>query len=320
MNNLFNFLGGLKNLILNNTTENFEDISLNRHELESDIMYVGYFKKQSSMMNSLKNINFEFEKLINNDDNKITKHIWKKDFNDYINNQILELEDEENWKEYLCHGRETCSIRYVPSMTELYKAKVPFKRDKNLYGASGNFDVHVDMDFRFPNVRLYRILIGLTDNNKHVHTSFPEHDVDHKINFGDVVIFDFNKTVHKVFKDKDIDESRNMIKLHFVVCNGCTSNIGSKYLDLCMDSYHTYEVVTRHFMAKGADPENLYEFALGVTSYWMTNKRPYFCYIFILWILSYYNDFFRKNFYLSLIIYVIFVKIYWLRYNITGNK
>lgn len=318
MNNILNFFN---NILSFKFIENFDDINMETHISKYDTMFMGKVSEKTELSEKLYNINKEFEDIYK-DNNKMTLHMWRREFNNKLLEQVSFLENPEIWREYICNGSKNCKIKYVSEMTELYKSTVPFQREGvNLYGASGNFDLHVDCAFPFyPNVTLYRVLIGLTNENEYVYTKFPDHNISHKMNFGDIAIFDFNNTKHQVKKVKDIDESRNMLKLHFIICKNCTDKYASRYIDFCMDGYNAYENITRHVMKNGTNPESLYDFFCGLNGHWAVKKVQFFQYMLLLLCLSPFHKIFKDHFYLTLIVYVFLIKFYWLRYNLTGHR
>ena len=197
--------------------------------------------------------------------NEKTYHQWFEDFTPEIKSYINKINKNKLWEE-LCTDGNKCSIVNITEMDELYYSKAPNIKNKDtfLYGATGNFDPHIDGVFSFPGIRLYRVLIGLTPDNEKIETNFLKLDITHKIQKDDYIVFDFDKAIHQVINhsDKDQGKYRIMLKLHYLVCDKCAPN--SSYMNFVKQSYITYEYITRYFMQKGTDPRNLYEFFIGV--------------------------------------------------------
>ncbi len=196
--------------------------------------------------------------------NDKTYHQWYDDFSPEIKQLVSRLQEDPFWKK-TCPSQSTCQIINVKEMDELYYSKAPGvkRKDLFLYGATGNFDPHIDGIFMFPGVRFYRILIGLTPNTS-VETHFLNLDVQHKIQPNDYIAFDFDKALHQVVntKNEPSNDYRILLKLHFLVCDSCTPN--STYLSIVKDSYIVFEKITRYFMQTGTEPKTYYQFLVGL--------------------------------------------------------
>lgn len=193
-----------------------------------------------------------------------TYHQWYKDFSPRIKEIVTEIQNHSFWTQ-TCTSNTKCAVLNLSEMDELYYSKAPGKKRKDLllYGATSNFDPHVDGIFSFPGVHFYRILIGLTPN-KTVETRFLKLGVNHKLQENDYVIFDFDKAQHQVVNKKNeaSKDYRIMLKLHFLVCDGCDPN--SMYLQFVKQSYIVYEGITRYCMQTGTEPKTPYQFFIGL--------------------------------------------------------
>lgn len=110
-------------------------------------------------------------------------------------------------------------------------------------------------------------MIGLTPDNKKVETRFLKLGVNHKLQKDDYLVFDFDKAEHQVVNhevdvEKDKKNYRIMLKLHFLVCDDCSTE--GLYMKTVKESYILYENITRYFMQTGTDPSTLYEFMVGI--------------------------------------------------------
>jgi hypothetical protein len=270
--------------------------------------------------------------------NAKTYHQWFQDFNPDIKKIVEKIQDNKIWQE-LCITGKKCSVLNLHEMDELYYSKAPKSFDKRddlfLYGATGNYDAHVDGVFNFPGMHFYRVLIGLTPGNKKVETNFLKLDVTHKLQENDYIVFDFDKAQHQVVNkdtsDKADDNYRIMLKLHFLVCEDCSKD--SFYMKSVKQSYIAYEYVTRYVMKTGTDPTTPYEFLIGIICMIGNNyKIILFLFMFLFFALpiSYvFPSNKRNNIWKSRILYanigwlsVLFATTIslWLRYIITGKR
>ena len=213
---------------------------------------------------------------------RLTHHIWYDHFPTSIREIVDRIRQDVFW-ECVCNTKETqqsCKFIPVTSMDELYYSNTPknISKTKILYGASGNFNYHVDGMFAFPKIRFYRVLIGLTENDT-VRTEFPVIDKGKFINTNDYVIFDFDKTNHQVVNLGGGAKKRILLKLHFCVCADCPDN--SMYLKTCIQIYEWYEIITRYIMNKGTDPSTYYEFALGLLVHFNVNYAFLSCFSYL---------------------------------------
>lgn len=202
-----------------------------------------------------------------------TYHIWKRDMNVEMARLVSSLAQDPVWGG-VCgsltagDGAGRCVVRNIDDMDELYFSRAPLSRNRGvLYGATSNYDLHVDGCFRFPGIRVYRVLIGLSDGNTEVETVFPSvpaWDARQMLNKNGFIIFDFDRTPHVVVNHaiKDTGKYRTMLKLHFCACHICDGS-STRYLDAVTSAYVTFERITRYVMQTGTDPETLYEFLLG---------------------------------------------------------
>jgi hypothetical protein len=165
-------------------------------------------------------------------------------------------------------------------MDELYYSNPSDMKSTNLYGASGNFHIHRDCIFDFHGIQVYRVLIGLTDGNTSTVTYFNSHEVGHKLNKGDYIVFDFDRTPHQVIKEASDRQPRILLKLHFLVIDPSSKSIWRRNATFLHWLYTRYEYITRYVMDTGTDPTTLYEFFWGVFCQWYCS--PYFMYGMIL--------------------------------------
>lgn len=201
----------------------------------------------------------------------VSHHKWYHDLPVDTRAAIDVVREHPIWRETLCDGKLTnaCKLTNVTSMDEVYVSNAPTSKQRtNLFGASGNYDLHIDGVFGFPRTRLYRVLIGLTGGNDLVETQFPGLGVSKFINAGDFVAFDFDRSEHKVVNSHpDKTVPRMMLKLHFLVCEQCDDAFpfNSKfYNDMVTNFYVVYERLTRYIMHEGTDPSSLGQFVIGM--------------------------------------------------------
>lgn len=214
-----------------------------------------------------------------------TYHQWFKDFSPQVKAIVERFQKNEVWQE-LCTTGSSCSVLNLHEMDELYYSKAPTKKHKDLllYGATGNFDPHVDGIFNFSGMHFYRVLIGLTPENEKVETRFLKLDINHKIQDNDYIVFDFDKAEHQVVNHETNSTTdgkyRIILKLHFLVCDNC--KVDSFYMQSVKQSYIAYETLTRYVMQTGTDPKTPYEFFLGLLCIIGNTYKIFFLFLLLL--------------------------------------
>lgn len=196
---------------------------------------------------------------------KITYHKWYSELDENLKSNIDNIKNDPFWKN-LCNKNE-CKLIKINGMDEIYYANPPKTTSKNLYGAVGNYYTHRDGHFSFLGAKIYRILIGITDNNKNIMTYLSNLNYGKPLNKYDYLAFDFDKTTHQVIKNNNGDEPkyRIVLKLHFLVCENCT--LPNWYISGLLSFYTNYLISTRYIMENGTNPETLGQFFCGVLSY-----------------------------------------------------
>jgi hypothetical protein len=249
-----------------------------------------------------------------------------------IKSKVEIIQKNKFWNK-LCDGSEKCVKISASEMDELYYSNPKNNLDKiNLYGASGNYDIHKDCIYNFNGIKFYRIIIGLTDGNDNIITYFNNLDIGHKINSGDYIVFDFDKSTHQVIKDKQKLTPRILLKTHYIVCENC--KYSKEYVETIKKWYLYYEFITRYFMQVGTDPETLYQFFWGLfCQYYINSYTKYIILFIIITTIIAIKFLFKIKFvykniskiikYLLLSltsIYLLVVIFYWLRYQLLGIR
>ena len=174
---------------------------------------IGIGKLPNDLLPILNEISNEYYKIIP-DKISSTFHSWYEELSLHLKNKVEQIQ-KHTFFHNLCDKSKKCININASEMDELYYSNPQNNLNKvNLYGSSGNYDIHKDCIFNFDGIKFYRVIIGLTNGNDNVTTYFKHFDVGHKINFGEYVVFDFDKTTHQVFKDKQISTPRILLKLH----------------------------------------------------------------------------------------------------------
>jgi hypothetical protein len=292
---------------------------------------IGIGKLPNELNSILSDISKEYYNIIP-DKNVSTYHTWYKDMSSLIKSKVEKIQNNDFWNK-LCDGSEKCIKINANEMDELYYSNPKNNLNKiNLYGASGNYDIHKDCIYNFNGIKFYRIIIGLTDGNDNIITYFNNLNVGHKLNSGDYIVFDFDKTTHQVIKNEEKLTPRILLKIHYIVCENCQYT--KEYIETIKQMYLYYEFITRYFMQIGTDPETLYEFFWGLfCQYYMNNYTKYIILFLILSIIIIIKFLFKikliykniskiiKYIFVSLIfIYLLIVLFYWLRYQILGIR
>ena len=196
---------------------------------------------------------------------KITYHQWYAELNENIKSKVNKIKNDTFW-ENLCNNKK-CKLIMIDDMDEIYYANPPQTTSKNLYGAVGNYYVHRDGHFSFLGVKIYRILIGITDGNRNIMTYLTHLNYGKPLNKYEYLAFDFDKTTHQVLKNNNGDEPkyRIVLKIHFLVCDNL--NLPNWYI-VCLLKFYTYYLkITRYIMENGTNPQTLFGFFCGVLSY-----------------------------------------------------
>lgn len=214
---------------------------------------------------------------------KTTFHVWFKDLPRDLQDKVYTVQKHPFWKS-LC-TKPNCVFKNVHEMDEIYVSKTPNTESRGiLYGATSNYDLHRDGAFTLPGIRFYRILVGLTDGNSQVKTSFPNFQQSVFLNKDVYIIFDFDRALHEVVKLQASKEFRVMLKLHFCVCEDkCVDN--TSYLQFAITCYTLYERITRYIMETGTEPSTLYEFVWGLLAF-VSVKFPWVLLLYVVLISS----------------------------------
>jgi hypothetical protein len=298
---------------------------------------IGIGRMPNDLQAILDDISKEYYNMIP-DKNESTYHKWYKDMPPSIKSKVEQIQKSDFWNK-LCDGNEKCVKINVSEMDELYYSNFKKTADnvlsQNLYGSAGNIVIHKDCHgvCTFDNARLYRILIGLTDENKNVTTKFTNLDVEHKINKNDYVLFDFSRTTHQVIKENQMTNTpRTLLKLHFLVFDN--NNYSDSYMYFIKYYFIIYHKITRYILKNGTDPETYYQFLTGmITNMFYYPYTGFLLAFMILFIIVILNVLFKiklicknitkiiKYLLFSLIfIYLLIVLFYWLRYKLLGIR
>ena len=272
--------------------------------------------------------------------NNTLNHIWYSKSSPELKSLIEKFQNHKFFHN-LCDNSKKCRIENIKDMDEIMYSNSKIVHDgkhtnKNYYGASSQYGVHRDCEICsliFKKTYLYRVLIGLTDENKYVMTYFTKYNTGKNLNSGDVIGFDFDKTFHKVINiDNKQVKPRILLKLHFLVCENC--NISDKEFQMIKRFYIFYDRFLRSYTSTGTDPKYPHEFIIGLTCYFM--YYPYTKKILLLYFISAFiyikqtNNYqitpkntsiiLLKSFIYLIIIFLIISLLYWLRFVIFNIK
>jgi len=242
--------------------------------------YVGIGKLPDELFPILDNILDEYYDMIP-DKSKTTYHTYYTNLQGLLKYNFDKIQYNELWNN-ICHTNQ-CIMKPVIEMNEIYYSNPKPNFEKtNLYGASANLIPHKDcILFYFYGIRFYRIIIGLTDNNNDTITEFVNLKMEHKINRGDYMIFDFDRTLHRVKKIGEQNTPRVLLKLHFIVYeNNENENYTKEYMDFVSYFYKNYYFIARYTEQIGTDPTTFIGFFYGLL--WGLPFYPQFKYILFL--------------------------------------
>lgn len=243
--------------------------------------------------NNTKYIKDNFYKNMSEDSKKKTSyHEWYNDINYNMQKKIDEIINDNFWKKNICY-QDKCKLIRIKGMDEIYYANPPKKLNKNLYGAIGNYGIHTDGLLNFTNIKVYRILIGLTDGNDNM-TYFTDHGYGKPVNKNEYVLFDFDKSRHQVLINNDGNKSkyRLILKLHFLVRE---DNYSDFYTNFLVNYYTKYLKLTRYVMENGTNPKTLKGFFYGVLSSIVGTNFNILLFIFVFFILFFIFYTMEKN-------------------------
>jgi len=201
---------------------------------------------------------------------KSVYHQWYQTCPEELKKEIEKIQSMSFWKTMCDKDQDpsmamnTCKVLNVIEMDEIFYSKVPQNiRGKDLYGATGNYQIHQDAIFSFPGIHLYRVIIGMNFNQS-VCTSFPDHDnICPMVTTNSYIAFDYNKTRHEVINSpvENDKEFRLMLKLHFIVAKG---NLDPRYISMVKNIFVYHLRITRYLMEVSKDPTTFYQFFVGL--------------------------------------------------------
>lgn len=201
------------------------------------------------------------------DKSSTTYHTYYDDLTGKLKENFDKIQYHPFWNGTIC-DKSNCIQHCVTEMNEIYYSNPKPNFDKhNLYGAAANLIPHRDcILYNFYGIRFYRVIIGLTDKNNDTTTEFINLKVEHKINRGDYMLFDFDRTFHRVKKTGQQETPRILMKLHFIVCDNCP--FSDDYVQFVSYFYKYYYYVARYTEQLGTDPTTFAGFFLGLIWEW----------------------------------------------------
>ena len=236
---------------------------------------VGIGKLPSELHPILNDIAKEYYNMIP-DKSTTTYHTYYADLTGILKAYFDKIQYNEFWYN-ICDNTHNCISQCVTEMNELYYSNPKPNFEKtNLYGAAANLIPHKDcILYNFYGIRFYRIIIGLTGGNNDTSTEFINLNLEHKINNGDYMIFDFDRTLHQVKKIGQQETPRILLKLHFIVCENC--DYSENYVNFISYFYKYYYYFARYTEQLGTDPQTFTGFFFGLL--WEWPFYPQFKYI-----------------------------------------
>jgi hypothetical protein len=288
---------------------------------------IGIGKVPEEIQSILESISTEYYDYIPDKDSS-TYHTWFGDMPINIKSKVEQIQSHHFWNK-LCDGSDKCIKFNASEMDELYYSNPKNNLTNiNLYGASGNYDIHKDCIFNFDGVKFYRILIGLTDGNDNITTYFKNLNVGHKINSGDYIVFDFDNSEHQVIKEKPGSTPRILLKLHYIVCENCKHS--PKRIEIIKNIYIYYEFITRYVMQFGTDPKTFSQFCVGLFCQFYMNNYTIYVLLSIIVITTFLLNIklipknltkvLKYNLFVLTLIYFIIVLFFYFRYKLFGIK
>ena len=227
---------------------------------------VGIGKLPNELQYILDDIVDEYNGLIP-DKSKTTYHTYYSNLIGRLKENFDKIQFNPFWNN-ICDNITICIKQPVIEMNELYYSNPKPNFEKmNLYGAAANLIPHRDcVLYNFVGISFYRIIIGLTGNNNDTITEFINFNLQHKINKGDYMIFDFDKTLHQVKKIGQQELPRILLKLHFIICENCKHS--REYVNFISFFYKFYYYIARYTEQIGTDPTTFMGFFFGLLWEW----------------------------------------------------
>jgi hypothetical protein len=227
---------------------------------------VGIGKLPNELLPVIDEISTEYIHLIP-DKSSTTYHTYYSDLRGNMKENFDKIQYNKFWGK-ICDDDDKCSRHCVTEMNEIYYSNPkPNFEKQNMYGAAANLIPHRDcILFNFNGIRFYRIIIGLTDFNKDTSTEFINLNLEHKINRGDYMLFDFDRTLHQVKKSGQQETPRILLKLHFIVCENC--KYSDNYVKFISNFYKYYYYIARYTEQIGTDPKTFVGFFFGLIWEW----------------------------------------------------
>lgn len=283
---------------------------------------VGIGRLPNELLAILDDISSKYIHLIP-DKTKTTFHTYYNDLEGSLQQSFDRIQLNPIWNNICIKNErnernENCIMQPVKEMNEIYYSNPkPNFETTNLYGAAANLIPHHDcVLFHFKNINFYRVIIGITENNTDTITEFIHIGVEHRINRGDYMIFDFDKTLHQVKKTGTSETPRILLKLHFIVCDNCHSSL---YVSFCAFFYKIYYYIARYTEQIGTDPTTFIGFFFGLLwEYPFYIPSKYVAVVLVTNMILYKTC----NYYLLkvLLFYLLIVSFYYLRYTIFSIK
>lgn len=209
-----------------------------------------------------------------NELNNTLNHIWYSNSSNELR-YLIEKFQYHPFFNKLCDGANNCIVENISEMDEIMYSNSKIINNNtfnvNYYGATSNYKPHHDCEvcsIFLRNTNMYRVLIGLTDENEYIYTKFPKYNTSKNINQGDVIGFNFDKTLHEVINvDNKQIKPRVLLKLHYLVCEDC--KINDYQIQNIKQFYTHYDRFLRDYTKIGTDPIHPHEFALGLSCHYM---------------------------------------------------
>jgi len=229
--------------------------------------YIGIGKLPLETYSSIEYLAKQYMTLIP-DKSKTTFHTYYNNLSGSLKTEFDKLQYHSIWKK-ICNNlnTKTCILLPVIEMNELYYSNPKPSFTGRLYGAAANLLPHRDcILFNFFGIQFYRIIIGLTSENNDTITRFINYNINHTINKGDYMIFDFDRTLHQVIKTGVTETPRILLKIHYIVCQNCLFT--KKYVEFVSFFYKQYYHIARYTEQLGTDPTDLVGYFFGTLWEW----------------------------------------------------
>jgi len=191
----------------------------------------------------------------------IANHVWVEQIQNKVYKNLDNVRTSNDIYNVIKSKYPNHKIKNVTDADEIYFAVSP----KDAIGSDRSLvDCHYDAPFSILptfDVIFYRVIVACNEN-KHVTTTFPNDNIDVKMNTGDFHGLDYNKDYHCADGEIPKNKHRVLLKLHYILIpdNYDNNSFSEKYVRFINVQWTHF---SREFMRMSAHPNNPIEYLMG---------------------------------------------------------